>query len=281
MKLGAHISIAGGFDKVAARGQAATCEAIQVFVKNNNQWAGRELTDAECEAFRADLEPHGLGGVVAHNTYLVNLCAINPETLEKSIALTIDELTRCEKLGIEWLVLHPGSHMGEGEEAGLAKIAESLAHCFRETKRLKTGIALETTAGQGTNLGWRFEQLATILKKLRRKTRVGVCLDTCHVFAAGYDIRQAKDWKKTAKAFDEIIGLDQLKALHLNDSKTELGSRKDRHAHIGKGHIGLEGFRAIVNDKRLKDLPGLIETPKDNDPQDDIDNLDRLRGLRI
>lgn len=280
MLLGAHISIAGGFDKVCVRGAEATCEAIQVFVKNNNQWNGRSLAAAECDAFKRDLKPNGIRAVIAHNIYLSNFCATKPENLEKTIASTIDELQRCHQLGIPWLVLHPGSHLGMGEAWGLAKAAGTLNLCLKETSACCSGVLLETTSGQGTNLGYKFEHLAEILRRVRSKKRMGVCLDTCHIFTAGYDIRTAAGWRKTMRQFDRIIGLDKLKAVHLNDSKKELGSRRDRHEHIGKGAIGIEGFRAIINDKRLKNIPGLLETPVEQDPQDNIDNLNRLRALR-
>ena len=279
MLLGAHMSVAGGVELAPERGREATCEAIQIFVKNKSQWQGKPITREQARDFRANLGNCGIKAALAHDSYLINLCATDPENLRKSIAGTIDELERCHQLRLPHLVMHPGSHLGAGAADGIVKIAESLNHCLAQTRGQKTAILLETTAGQGTNLGWRFEELGEMIRLVRAKTRIGVCLDTCHVFAAGYDIRTAAGWRRTMREFDRVVGLDRLRAFHLNDSKRELGSRVDRHAHIGEGHLGLEAFRAIVRSRRFRDAPAVLETPKGPDMREDLENLARLRGL--
>ena len=279
MLLGAHMSIAGGVDLAPERGESVGCEAIQLFLKNNNQWQGKEITAEASARFRKNLLKHHIKATVAHDCYLINLCATDPEILRKSREATVDELQRCKLLGIPYLVMHPGAHLDAGVEAGIRLIADSLNCCLAQTPRNRTMILLETTAGQGTNLGWRFEELGEIVRLVRAKKRIGVCLDTCHVFAAGYDIRTAAGWRKTMANFDRAIGLDLLKVFHLNDSKRELGSRVDRHEHLGQGCIGLEGFRAMVRSRRFRHCPGLLETPKGPDLKEDIANLARLRSL--
>lgn len=279
MRLGAHESIAGGLHKAFDRAQSATCDALQVFVKSNRSWAVKPLTEDEIARFKARAEESGIRPVVAHTSYLLNLGTPDELLWEKSRNMLIAELERCEALDIPWLVLHPGSHVGSGEEAGITRVAEGLSEVHAATPGFRVRVLLETTAGQGSSLGHTFAQLARIIEMTPQGERLGVCLDTCHVFAAGYELRTAEGYAATMEAFKRIIGLERLKALHLNDSKGELGNRKDRHEHIGKGHIGLDGFRNVVNDPRLTGLPGFLETPKGEDLEEDRENLRVLRGL--
>jgi deoxyribonuclease-4 len=279
VRLGAHESIAGGLHKAFDRAQSATCDAVQIFVKSNRSWAVKPLTEDEIARFKARAEETGIRPVVGHTSYLLNLGSPDELLWEKSRDMLITELERCEALGIPWLVLHPGAHVGSGEKAGLARVAEGLGEVHAATPGFRAQILLETTAGQGTSLGRTFEQLARIIELTEQGERLGVCLDTCHVFAAGYELRTAEGYAATMEAFERTLGLERLKALHLNDSKGELGERKDRHEHIGKGHIGLEGFRNVLNDPRLAGLPGLLETPKGDDLQEDRENLAVLRSL--
>lgn len=279
MRLGAHESIAGGLHKAFDRALSATCDAVQIFVKSNRSWAVKPLAEDEIAQFKAMAEETGIRPVVGHTSYLLNLGSPDELLWEKSRNMLITELERCKALGIPWLVLHPGAHVGSGEEAGLARVAEGLGEVHAATPGLRTQVLLETTAGQGSSLGHTFEQLARIIELTPHGERLGVCLDTCHVFAAGYELRTAEGYAATMEAFDQALGLERLKALHLNDSKGERGNRKDRHEHIGKGHIGLEGFRNVVNDPRLAGLPGLLETPKGDDLREDRENLAVLRSL--
>ncbi len=275
------MSIAGGVDQAPLRGRQVGCDTIQVFTKSNRQWHAKRLSDREVEAFKANLEATGIGPVVAHDCYLVNLAAPRRPLWKKSMAAFRVELERAERLGIPYLVTHPGSHAGAGEAEGIRRVAEAL-NVLRAALPRHGGvqILLETTAGQGTSLGYRFEQLAAILEEVEQADRVGVCLDTCHVFAAGYDIRSAEGYRKTLAEFAACLGLTRLKAIHLNDSKAGLGSRVDRHEHIGVGRLGLEAFRRTLNDPRLRRVPMILETPKDeNFITADRRNLARLRRL--
>ncbi len=279
MRLGAHESIAGGLHKAFDRARSAGCEAVQIFVKSNRAWAVKPLTEEDIARFKAKAEETGIHPVVGHTSYLLNLASPKDALWQKSRNTLIIELERCEALDVPYLVLHPGSHVGTGEEAGLARIARGLGEVHAATPGFHTQILLETTAGQGTNLGYKFEHLAWLIEHAPEGERLGVCLDTCHVFAAGYELRTPEGYDATMESFDRIIGLAQLKALHLNDSKEDLGSRRDRHEHIGKGHIGLEGFRHVLNDPHLAGLPGLLETPKGDDLREDRENLAVLRSL--
>jgi deoxyribonuclease-4 len=279
VRLGAHESIAGGLHKAFDRAQSATCDAVQIFVKSNRSWAVKPLAEDEVARFKARAEETGIRPVVGHTSYLLNLGTPDELLWEKSRDMLITELERCEALGVPWLVLHPGSHVGSGEVAGLARVAQGLGEVHAATPGFCAQILLETTAGQGSSLGHTFEQLARIIELTEQGERLGVCLDTCHVFAAGYELRTAEGYAATMAAFERTLGLERLKALHLNDSKGELGERKDRHEHIGKGHIGLEGFRNVLNDPRLAGLPGLLETPKGEDLEEDRENLVVLRSL--
>jgi len=271
------MSIAGGVSRAFERGEDVGCGVMQIFVKNNNRWRGTPLKAGEVDAFWEERERTGIWPVFAHNTYLVNLASPDPAIRERSVACTVDELKRCQALGLPWLVAHPGAHMGAGVERGIERIAASLLRAFDRTPSVETRLLLETTAGQGTLLGRSAEELAGILDRLDAPDRTGVCLDTCHIFAAGYDLRHPADYQQTIRAFDETVGLASVKAIHLNDSKRPLGSLRDRHAHIGEGEIGDAGFRNLMTDPRLRHIPKILETPKEGDA--DRRNLERLRSL--
>jgi deoxyribonuclease-4 len=283
MRLGAHESIAGGLVKAFDRGHTATCDAIQIFTKSNRQWAARALTDEEVAEWRDRMTTEeasdGIFPVVAHAAYLINIGSPNQATWQKSYEALKIEVERCEMLGIPYLALHPGSHLKASVEEGLANAARALSQLHAETPAVETMVCLEHMAGQGSNLGRDFEQLAWLLENTDQGERLGICIDSCHLYAAGYDIRTSSGYKEMMEAFDQLIGLDRLQMVHLNDSVHELGSQLDRHTHIGEGDIGLEGFRHFVNDPRLADLPGLLETDKSDDLHEDIENLARLRSL--
>lgn len=279
MRLGAHESIAGGIHKAFDRAASVGCDTVQIFVKPNRAWAVPALSEEDVRRFRAKADATRICPVVAHTSYLLNLASPEDDLWRRSIDTLVIELERCDRLGVPWLVLHPGAHVGTGEEAGLARMARGLGEVHKATEALDTRILLETTAGQGTQLGYRFEQLAWLRERTPDGERLGICLDTCHVFAAGYELRTREGYAATMATFDRVIGLEHLKAIHLNDSKGGLGAQKDRHEHIGDGQIGLEGFRQVVNDPRLVDRPGLLETPKSDDLHEDRRNLTVLRSL--
>jgi len=279
LRLGAHESIAGGLYKAFERGVSAGCESLQIWVKNSRQWEAPPLTGEEIRVFQEAREAANIYPVVAHAAYLINLASPKEGLRRRSIEALTLELERCEQLDVPYLVLHPGSHTGAGEAVGLSHIAASLGEVHAATSDYHAQILLETSAGQGSSLGYRFEQLAYLLTHAPEGERLGVCLDTCHVFAAGYELCTRVGYTATLTAFDELIGLDRLKVLHLNDSRHPLGSRKDRHAHIGKGALGLEAFRNLLNDPRLAALPGILETPKSADLHEDRENLAALRAL--
>ncbi len=279
LAFGAHVSVSGGVDTAFSRGERFAMDAIQVFTKNQRQWIAKPLGEAEVERWYEERGRTGITSVVTHASYLINLASPKDDLRQKSMTAFQDELERCETLGIPGLVVHPGSHTGSGEEAGLAAVADSLNRIHDAAPHLRVLTLLETTAGQGTNLGRTFEALAAIIDQVEAKDRIGICLDTCHIFAAGYDFRTDETYAATMRDFDEILGIDRLKAIHLNDSKFPLGSNRDRHEHIGEGEIGLEAFRNLVNDPRLAGLPGLLETEKGDDDAFDGKNLATLRGL--
>ncbi len=279
MRFGAHMSIAGGFDKAVDRAEQAGCEALQIFTKNNNQWRAKPIDDAQVEKFAARLKESGIGPVVAHDSYLINLASPDDELWEKSINAFRIELERCEQLQVPFLVTHPGSFVKSSEEEGIKRIGQALNRVHDDLPGFKVMTLLETTAGQGSAIGHRFEQLASIMELISATERVGYCLDTCHIFAAGYEIRTDDGYNETMDSFDRLLGLENLKAFHFNDSKRELGSHVDRHDHIGAGQIGLDGFRHFVNDPRFADRAALLETPKSDDLHEDVENLERLRGL--
>lgn len=278
--LGAHTSTSGGVSKAIERAKRLNFEAIQIFTKNNNRWFAKPLEEQEINKFRSLDDKSIIKFIVSHDSYLINLCATKPELLKKSQTAFIDELTRCELLGIPYLNFHPGSHTGRGEDDGLKVIADSINFAHSETKGFKVSSMLEITAGQGTALGYKFEHISKIIERVEEKDRMSVCIDTAHMFAAGYDFRDEESYYNTMKEFDDIIGIEKLKCFHLNDSKKELGSRVDRHDHIGKGFIGLDGFRNIMNDERLSKIPKILETPKGKEQFEDLENLEVLRSLR-
>lgn len=279
MPLGAHMSIAGGIFNAPGLGQKATCDVIQLFTKSSNQWKAKTLTEEDIQKFFAIQKETGVKAICAHDSYLINLASPDETLHQKSYDAFKIELERCHLLQIPYLVMHPGSHVGSGETAGLKKIAESFNRLFDELPDNKTIVCQETTAGQGTNLGYKFEQLASVVDMVEDKKRMAVCLDTCHIFAAGYPIQDEKDYKKTMKEFNQILGLKNLKVIHINDSKKPFASRVDRHEHIGEGYLGLEPFRHIMNDNRLKKVSKILETPKGDDLKEDIKNLKKLRSL--
>ena len=271
------MSIDGGVHTAHERGMSIGCTAMQIFTKNNTQWAARPISKEEIEKYNALERRSGIRPVVAHSSYLINLCARDPVILKKTRQAFRDELNRCELLNIPYLVFHPGSHMGQGERDGIKRIAESLNLLHEETKDHRVKSVLESTAGQGTAIGYRFRQLRDIVDEIEVKERIAVCVDTCHVFAAGYDISTEKGYENTFDEFNDIIGLDRLVVLHVNDSKRELGSRVDRHEHIGKGRIGNTAFRLLMNDPRFVQIPKILETPKSKDMHEDVMNLRKLR----
>lgn len=278
--LGAQMSSAGGLFNALHAGESIGCEAIQIFTKSSRQWAAAPLRDEEIRTFREVKKASGIHTVIAHDSYLLNLGAPDAALRKKSIEAFTDEMERCEALQIPFLVTHPGAHTGQGEEAGLRTIARSLDHVHRRCRGFEVEVALEITAGQGTNLGYRFEHIRNIIDSVKESERLRVCFDTEHAFAAGYDIRTQEDYERTFAEFNEIIGLELLAAFHLNDSKKEFQSRVDRHELIGKGYIGADAFRFLMNDERFFGLPMCLETPKNKDLKEDREALELLRSLR-
>lgn len=279
--LGAHMSIAGGLHTAIARGVTAGSTALQIFTKNASQWRAKSLADEAIARFKDDLSGSPINplALVAHDSYLINLASPDPDRWRQSVDAFTDELRRCDQLGVPYLVTHPGAHMGEGEEAGLQRIAEALRQALSAAPPCRTTVLLETTAGQGSALGHRFAHLARLFELVPDEERLGVCFDSCHVFAAGYEINTEAGYAATWEEFEREIGLHRLKVLHLNDAKKPLASRVDRHEHLGKGHIGPEGFRLLMNDARLRDRVMVLETPKGDDCAEDIENMAFLRSL--
>ena len=277
--LGAHMSISGGLHLAIDRAVAAGCGVLQIFTRNSNQWRGKLVSEGDAALFRSTFAASGLHEVVSHDIYLINLAAPPGETRDKSIAAFRDELETCARLGISKVVMHPGSHLTDSPETGLARVVEAFDLLFADVRQFEGRVLIETTAGQGTNLGRSFEELGAIIAGSRFPEKFGVCFDTCHTFAAGYDIASEEGYRATMEQFDRIIGLERLHCFHLNDSKKGLGSRVDRHEHIGRGTLGLNPFRFILNDPRFAAVPKILETPKgDNDEMDAV-NLALLRGL--
>jgi len=275
---GAHMSIAGGIHNAFAHGERAGCRTLQIFLKNSNQWRARELTEEDRELYRQAELRSRIAPVVAHASYLINLASPVESLHARSLAALSEELRRANFLGVPWVVLHPGAHMGAGYEAGIERVAAALNRAL-ELVAGPAGVLLENTAGQGSCLGHRFEHLAAIGERVREAGRIGVCFDTCHAFAAGYDIRTRAGFLATMREFDRLVGVGRIRAFHVNDCKRELGCRVDRHAHIGKGQIGLEAFRSLVNDRRFARVPKILETPKGKDLAEDRMNLATLRRL--
>ncbi|MBI2926549.1 MAG: deoxyribonuclease IV [Verrucomicrobia bacterium] len=280
MRLGAHMPTAGGVWKALQRGADVGCEIVQIFVKNNMQWFGRPLRPDELAKYRHELGRSSFSCVFGHTGYLINLAAPPSAKRDKSIQSLLQEIELATTLGLPFLVMHPGSHLDKGADKGLKRVVAGLDEVFRATRKSRVRIALEVTAGQGSCLGHRLGHLADIYARVNQPARLGVCLDTAHLFAAGYDLRAPQGWNAITGEIESLIGLREILACHLNDSKTELGSRVDRHAGIGQGKIGREAFRHIVNDPRFLELPGCLETPKSPDLHEDIENLAVLRELR-
>lgn len=278
---GAHMSIAGGYYKAVVTAAEYGCGTVQIFTKNNNQWRGKPLTDEDVRLFKEHMKKSKLHLPMAHDCYLINLASPAPALLRQSVDAFVVEMERAEALGLTYLVTHPGTPIDGDEDAGLARVIAALDETHQRCRRFKVQVLLETTAGQGRSIGHRFEHLARILDGVKDPDRLGVCLDTCHVFAAGYPLAPEKDYRTTMRSFDKTIGIKKLCAFHLNDSLRPQGSRVDRHAHIGRGWLGLEPFRLLVNDRRFRKHPMVLETPKENVDGTDMDpvNLRTLREL--
>ena len=279
-EIGAHVSIAGGLPLAPGRGAALGCGAIQIFVKNQRQWAAPPLRAADARAFRLARRRAGLRHAFAHGSYLVNLACPDPAGWRQAVATFTDELRRSESLGLDALIVHPGSHLGAGADAGLDAIARAVAHALHATRRARVKVVLENTAGAGHVLGRTFAELRGVLERLDWPERAGVCIDTCHLFAAGYDIRTPAGYALAMAECVEMIGVRRVLAFHLNDAKAPLGSGLDRHENIGLGHLGLRPFRLLLNDRRFARVPKVLETPKEPEPVADLNNLATLRRLR-
>lgn len=278
--LGAHFSIAGGLHKTLLIAHRYGCTALQIFTKNSNTWKERIVTDEEIDQFRQVREEVGITAIAAHTSYLINLASPEKQKHHMSKEALVHELERSADLDITYVVLHPGAHMGSGEKNASMRVAEAVNEVFDRVPPSDTRLLLETTAGQGSNIGHTFEQLALMVKHIRDKDRVGICFDTCHAFAAGYDIRTLEAYEKTMEQFDKLLGLNNLNVIHLNDSKKGLGSHVDRHEHIGKGMIGTDAFNEIMNDTRFDTVPKILETPKGKGTIDyDAINLKALRDM--
>lgn len=274
---GAHMSISGGMYKAIERGESIGCTAIQIFTKSNRQWYAKPLNQDDVGTFHKTWKQSSVASVIAHASYLLNIGSPNNELAEKSVIALSEELNRCSVLSIPYIVLHPGSHSKTDAESCLKRISSNIDKAL-ENSDGKTYILLETMAGQGDSVGNTFEQLATIIKHSHHKSKLGVCLDTCHAFVAGYDFRTKKTYNDTWTLFDKTIGLEKLHAIHCNDSKTDLGSRIDRHTDIGKGKIGLDAFELLFNDHRFAHIPKILETPKEN-LSDDLRNMETIKAL--
>lgn len=275
--LGAHMPTTGGLYRAITSGHEIGCTAVQLFTASPRQWRARPLSDEDISAFARAREETGIDTVISHDSYLINLAAPAEDILQRSREAFLEEMQRAEALNIPWVVTHMGSYLDSSEEEGLAVLGESVRRLLQQTEGMRVGIALETTAGQGTNLGYRFEHLARIIDMAGGSERVGVCFDTCHVFVAGYDIRTPEALSATLDEFDRVIGLERLKVIHVNDAKKSLGSRVDRHAHIGEGELGLETFRILLHEPRLAHVPVILETP-DPETMHPV-NLQRLKEL--
>ncbi len=281
-RFGAHMSIAGGFANAFEAGVSAGCDCLQIFVKNQRQWKAAPITNEQIAEYREARERTGLFPVVAHATYLLNLASPDAALRKKSARALVEELNRCETLGVRLLVLHPGSHMGEGLDAGIKRIITSLDSIHRSTRGLASQVLLETTAGQGKSIGHEIKHLGRIIAGVTEHERLAVCLDTCHLFAAGYNLADPAEYSRTVAELKQHVGLDRIRCIHVNDSKGACGSRLDRHQHIGEGRLGRKGFANLVNDPRLAHAPKILETPKGEDDRGrDFDriNLGRLRRL--
>jgi deoxyribonuclease-4 len=279
--LGAHESIAGGYYKAVDIARRVGCDCVQIFTKNNNQWRAKELTDDDVEKFQQALAERGITHPLAHDSYLINLASPDKNLWKKSVDAFVVELLRAERLGIPYVVTHPGAYTSSSEAAGIKAIVRALDEVHRQTRGIRAKCLLENTAGQGSCLGCKFEHLAAVIDGVRDPDRLGVCIDTCHTFAAGYPLGTEKEYKATIAALDKTVGLKLVKAFHLNDSQKPLGSRVDRHAGIGRGQMGKEPFRFLLNDRRFRKVPMYLETPKGEEKGKDLDtiNLQTLRRL--
>lgn len=280
--LGCHMSIAGGYYKAVEAARRADCDVVQLFTKNNNQWRAKPIGAEDVSLFAAALQERRIAQPLSHASYLINLASHNPELWEKSVDGMVAELQRASRLGIPYVVVHPGAHTGQSEQAGIDAVIRAIDEVHRRDAGASAEILLEATAGQGTCLGCRFEQLAAMINGAGQPDRVNVCIDTCHLFAAGYPLAERNEYLNTMRELEKVIGLDRIKAFHLNDSKKELGSRVDRHEHIGLGKLGLAAFEHLLNDSRFRHIPMYLETPKgENDAGEDWDviNIRTLRGL--
>ena len=277
--LGAHMSMAGGYYKAVEIARECGCDCVQLFTKNNNQWRAKEITEADVERFASSLDELKISHPLSHSSYLINLASPESELWKKSIDAMVVELQRAGLLGIPYVVMHPGSFTTSSESKGLKRIARAIDTIHRQTA--DANILLENTAGQGSNLGWQFEHLAAIVDAVKDPDRLGICFDTCHAFAAGYAMGTEKEYKATMRALNKSAGVKLIKAFHLNDSKREFGSRVDRHEHIGRGHLGVEPFRHLLNDRRFRKVPMYLETPKGQEDGEELDviNLRTLRSL--
>jgi len=279
--IGAHMSIAGGYFKAVDAAAELGMNCVQLFCKNNNQWRAKEIADKDVEKFQTAIAEHQVQATLCHASYLINLASPKDDLWERSIEGLAVEMQRCEMLGIPQLVFHPGAHVDSTLEEGIARIVTAIDRLHQKQADCPTMLLLETTAGQGSSIGHKFEHLQSILQQVKDPDRLGVCVDTCHIFAAGYPISEVADFKETFKQFNKLVGIDKLKAFHLNDSKKKLGSRVDRHEHIGEGEIGAEAFRYLLNDRRFKKIPMYLETPKGEEDgvANDQRNLDKLKSL--
>ncbi|MCA9186585.1 MAG: deoxyribonuclease IV [Pirellulaceae bacterium] len=280
--LGVHMSIAGGYYRAVERAREAGCDCVQVFTKNNNQWRAKLISDDESERFRKSLRELKISHPISHSSYLINIASPDKQLWRKSVDALLVELQRAGQLSIPYVVLHPGAYVDSSEAAGIRQVVKALNEVNKQRdKKCDARCLLETTAGQGSCLGWRFEQLAEMLEGLKNPDDAGICLDTCHLFAAGYPLATEQEYRKTMRSLNRTVGIGQVKAVHLNDSKRELGSRVDRHEHIGRGCMGLEPFRRLLCDRRFRKVPMYLETPKGTEKNRDLDvvNLKTLRGL--
>jgi deoxyribonuclease IV len=277
--LGAHMSIAGGVSEALIRGRDTGCECVQIFTKSSRQWVSKPYAEEEVAAFRRVLRETGIKMVIAHDSYLINMGAPDESMRKKSVAGFIDELERCELLGVPFLIAHPGAHVGSGEDTGIRTIAKSLSEAHKACAGFKVEVALEITAGQGSNLGYKFEQMGQIFDATNQNERLRLCFDTEHAFAAGYDLRSDEGYERTFAELDEHVGLDRLVAFHINDSLKPFHSRVDRHEHIGKGHLGLDPFRRLVNDPRFAGIPMCLETEPGPEMKDIAADLRQLHDL--
>ncbi len=279
--LGAHMSIAGGYYRAVERAQLCGCDCVQLFTKNNTQWKARPIAEDEARLFAGALAETGVSHPISHGSYLINLASPDKQLWKKSVDAMVVELRRAELLGIPNVVVHPGAYTAGSESGGLRLIVRAIDTIHRQTRRCRAECLLETTAGQGSSLGCRFEHLAAILDGVKDPDRLGVCFDTCHVFAAGYPMGTEREYKATMRALNRTVGVKMIRAFHLNDSRRDLGSRVDRHAHIGRGKMGIEPFRHLLADRRFRKTPMYLETPKETENGKEMDavNLEVLRGL--